>query len=93
MFYNIGHRSNVSASVPSGTNPSAAVPSGINPSASVPAGTNPESSGPVSNGYGFSGMPSPDIVQLRLGMLQQTFPNKVAIFVKHKNKMVQRILI
>jgi hypothetical protein len=32
---------------------------------------------PVSNGYGFAGMPSPDIVQTRLDLLQKAFPNKV----------------
>jgi hypothetical protein len=34
----------------------------------------------VSNGYGFAGMPSPDIVQMRLDLLQQSFPNKVFYF-------------
>ena len=29
------------------------------------------------NGYGFGGMPSPDIVQTRLELLQKSFPNKV----------------
>ena len=30
-----------------------------------------------SNGYGFGGMPSPDIVQSRLDLLKNAFPNKV----------------
>ena len=29
------------------------------------------------NGYGFGGMPSPDVVQTRLELLQKSFPNKV----------------
>ena len=29
------------------------------------------------NGYGFGGMPSPDVVQTRLDLLQKSFPNKV----------------
>ena len=37
-----------------------------------------ESPRPVSNGYGFAGMPSPDIVQMRLDLLQKAFPNKVS---------------
>ena len=30
------------------------------------------------NGYGFGGMPSPDVVQTRLELLQKSFPNKVS---------------
>ena len=37
-----------------------------------------ESSEPVSNGYGFGGIPTPDVVQTRLDLLQRTFPNKVS---------------
>ena len=44
-------------------------------------GTSPEKSTesprPVSNGYGFAGLPSPDIVQTRLELLRKAFPNKV----------------
>ena len=40
----------------------------------------PEASRPVSNGYGFAGMPSPDIVQMRLNLLQKAFPNRVSMF-------------
>lgn len=35
-----------------------------------------ETESPVKNGYGFGGMPSPDVVQSRLDLLQQAFPNK-----------------
>jgi len=31
---------------------------------------------PPSNGYGFGGMPSPDVVQTRLELLQKSYPNK-----------------
>lgn len=31
---------------------------------------------PLNNGYGFGGMPSPDVVQSRLDLLQKSFPNK-----------------
>jgi len=43
---------------------------------------NRESPRPVSNGYGFAGMPSPDIVQMRLDLLQKAFPNKVSFIQK-----------
>lgn len=39
---------------------------------------NPEPVRTVSNGYGFAGMPSPDIVQTRVELLQKSFPNKVS---------------
>ena len=31
---------------------------------------------PPSNGYGFGGMPSPDVVQSRLDLLQRSYPNR-----------------
>ena len=45
-----------------------------------------ESQTPVKsgNGYGFGGMPSPDVVQSRLDLLQHAFPNKVIVSCESK---------
>ena len=48
----------------------------------------PGDSQPVSNnGYGFGGMPSPDIVQSRLDLMQKAFPNKVSPIFLNETKL------